>query len=191
MPLLVLALISGAPLLIASAAWLTLAHPDLGLAVPVGGLSAVLAIAAAIQLAVVCGVRALYRWCFESPSARAACLLASLIALVLMLSHPPLLKLYSDLLSGAVAAERIGALVVRALVDALTLTGVTLAVTLILTLLVELPLRWAQSGAKIFDDGFFRVARCLGVLVFGTMTLSMFREEGLLRLAEAIRQAVG
>jgi hypothetical protein len=80
---------------------------------------------------------------------------------------------------------------VRALVDALTLTGVTLAVTLILALLIELPIRWAQSGAKIFDDGFFRVARCLGVLVFGTMTLSMFREEGLLRLAEAIRQAVG
>jgi hypothetical protein len=191
MPLLVLALVSGAPLLIASAAWLTLAHPDLGLAVSLGGLSAVLAITAAIQLSVVCGVSALYRWCFESPSAKAACLLASLIVLVLMLSHPPLLKLYSDLLGGSITSKLVSTIVVRALVDALTLTGVTLAVTMILALLIELPLRWAQGGSKIFDDGFFRVARCLGVLVFGTLALSMFREEGLLRLVEAIRQAIG
>jgi hypothetical protein len=187
--LILVGLISGAPLLIAAVAWIALAHPELNLQLSLAAVASVVAILGVIQISAVCAVSAVYRWCFHAPSVRGAWLLASLLALVLSLSHAPLLTLFAEILRDAITADKLAGVIMTLLTEAVTLVGVTVAVCLLLTVLLELPLRWAAGSALELEDGLFRLGRCLGVLVFGVLSLTVAKEEGVIRLANILRNA--
>lgn len=134
---------------------------------------------------------ALFRWCFVRPPVRGAALLTALLLGIFFLCDEGALTFIARTLSGEVRGMAHGVVLFEFLCSALVLAGLAVALCTILILIVELPVRWVQGDRAIVPDGALRMVRVTGVVIILVASASLLRNEGIVRLGQTIRRALG
>jgi hypothetical protein len=142
-----------------------------------------------VMLTAAAGTSAVFRWCFERAPARGGSLLSGLVVALFFLSHETTLRFMGYVFTGGSLRANPGRLLFEVLIESGTLIGITVAISCLVLLILELPLRWSDAGSKLISDGGFRTLRWIGIVIFLFITASILRDEGAVRLARAFSGA--
>jgi len=188
--LLLCAIAFGGPLMVVGASVLLLIPAGFMSPSSAQAVSAVTFCLVSVMITAAAGTSAVFRWCFDRAPARGGSLLSGLVMALFFLSHEITLRFIGQLFTGGVLAISAGGLLFELLAELGTLVGLAVAISCLVLLLLEWPLRWCEAGSKLIPDGCFRTLRWVGIVIFMFLTASVLRNEGAVRLAHAFRGAL-
>jgi hypothetical protein len=188
--LLMCAIAFGGPLLVVGAEILLLIPLYSSTPAAANGVSIVTFSLLTVISIAVAGTGAVFRWCFNRAPTRGSGLLAGLVVALFFLSHDTSLSFIGRAITGGNVKQVGPEVVFRLLIESGTLIGLAIAISCVLILILELPLRWSEAGYRLVPEGGYRALRWIGFVFFTFLTSTIVREEGAIRLARAIQVAI-